>query len=135
MSEERRLSDSKVLEAALQEKLFIDKQKTYSYEEIKDFAKQELGNGYSNGKVAGIISQFVNSNKLVRIERGKYAIVDVDSKINIKSLVKDTLTTAIEEIYNKLGKIAVLELSDDDFKDLCKVREITNNIQQDLSCL
>lgn len=129
------ISDSKKLAISFEKKLFINKNIKYDYENIKEFSKTVLGDSYSEGKVSGTINKMINESKLSRVGRGKYMLSSPAEDINIKEIVNEKLTKALEEIQGELVKVDAVKLDDDNFQTFAKSRELLKLITEKLSDL
>lgn len=133
--ETTRLSDSKLLEEALEMKYFVDDDKEYDYEEIKNFSKKILGENYTDGKTAGAIRRLVEKSLIVRSDRGKYKKnieEQCDKVIDISHVVTTNLETSITNIKQQLINLDVLSLNEIEFKVFSESKNLITLIEHKL---
>lgn len=122
------ITDTKKLEKVFLEEIF-NNNKVYDYEELKNVAKRVLGEDYSDGKVSGLVNKLIKNNVIVRIERGQYTRSDA-YKIDIKSIVKSSLESSLEEIKEALGQMDIANISDKEFEDISEVRKLIRSLEE-----
>lgn len=124
-------TDSKKLQLSLVEKLFIDINKTYKYDEIKEFSKNELKDKYTDGKLSGVINKMLNKNIIVRLEMGKYKLkpkID-NTNENIKPIISECLINTINNIENDLSNINAIKLDKEDYDIFIKIKNILEDLK------
>lgn len=127
-------SDSKILEDKLKKEFFLSLNKEYSYKEIIEFA--EKVEGYTPGKVNGILNRLIEKSFLIRLERGKYKLSynSNNSQKDIRKFVLNNLDKAINNINDKLSNIIKSNKLDDlnktEYNDFLSSMELLKNLNK-----
>ena len=93
---------------------------------IEKISKLCQNEKYSDGQFSGDFATLVKKGKLKRLDRGYYQVPES----NDLSPIREILNTALNSIVSFTKKVDILNLTEEDFKDIEKIRTVRDELQK-----
>lgn len=112
----------------------------YTTTDFRNYIIEKSGKEVTRNQITGAIGQLIETKDIVRIERGLYSkdinhinnsiIANNDTENILKKEIYQTLNKMENDLINKIGSINVLDLDNDNFGIITKVRMLRESIEE-----